>query len=122
MKKMMIMILACLMLLSLCACGARQETPNTTEGTTATTTAATTAPTTTDATMQQIQPTKNLKAMAERCIGRPVADLYMMIGEPASSDYAPSCMGDGEDGNLYYDGFIVYTYREGDEESVYYVE
>jgi len=31
-------------------------------------------------------------------------------------------MGDGEDGNLYYDGFIVYTYREGDLETVYYVE
>ena len=51
-------------------------------------------------------------------------DLYALIGEPGSSDYAPSCLnpGVGEDGNLYYEGFIVYTYREGDTETVTYVE
>ena len=31
-------------------------------------------------------------------------------------------MGDGEDGCLYYDGFTVYTYREGESEVVYDVE
>ena len=55
-------------------------------------------------------------------IDQPIEDLYAQIGEPESSDYAPSCMGDGEDGMLFYDGFIVYTYREGDVETVYDVE
>ena len=31
-------------------------------------------------------------------------------------------MVEGEDGSLYYDGFVVYTTREGDVETVYYVE
>ena len=40
------------------------------------------------------------------------------IGEPDSADYAPSCLGPGEDGELTYDGFIVYTYREEGSETV----
>ena len=51
-----------------------------------------------------------------------VNDLYAAVGYPASSDYAPSCIGPGEDGNLYYDGFTVYTYRENGTETVVYVE
>ena len=47
---------------------------------------------------------------------------YAAIGEPVSSDYAPSCLGEGEDGNLYYDGFTVYTYRDDTGETVSYVE
>lgn len=118
MNKLMIAILACVLLLSLCACGkAQQETPTATTAAT-TVTVATSASTSTQAT----QPAKDLKALAKSCIDKPVAALYALIGQPNSSDYAPSCMGDGEDGNLYYDGFIVYTYREGDTESVYFVE
>lgn len=49
---------------------------------------------------------------------RPVAELYEAIGEPESEDAAPSCMGKGEDVNLYYDGFTVYTYRDGDSQVV----
>ena len=42
------------------------------------------------------------------------------IGEPNDSRYAQSCLGDGEDGELYYDGFTVYTYRAPDgTETVY---
>mgnify|MGYP005796858827 CR=1 FL=1 len=48
--------------------------------------------------------------------------LIQAIGQPISSDYAPSCLGEGEDGNLYYDGFTVYTYRDGTGEVVSYVE
>ena len=55
-------------------------------------------------------------------IGQPVDELIAVIGEPEDRDYAPSCMGDGEDGNLYYGGFIVYTYRENGEETVQDVE
>ena len=61
-------------------------------------------------------------AVAMEYIGRPVDELIAVIGEPEDRDYAPSCMGDGEDGNLYYGGFIVYTYRENGEETVQDVE
>ena len=66
-------------------------------------------------------PEETLK-IAMEYIGRPVADLISVIGEPGDRDYAPSCMGPGEDGNLYYDGFIVYTYLEDGEETIQDVE
>lgn len=113
MKKLMLMILGCTLFVSLCACGkVQQETP--------TTATSASAPTTAEDPTEATQP--NPMQLAKECIGKPVSELYDRIGYPNSSDYAPSCMGDGEDGNLYYDGFIVYTYREGDTESVYYVE
>ena len=115
MKKLIIMTLACVLVVSLCACGkAQQETPATTTAATATVAPTTAAPTQ--------APSADPKTLAESCIDKPVSELYALIGQPNSSDYAPSCMGDGEDGNLYYDGFIVYTYKEGDSESVYFVE
>ncbi len=43
-----------------------------------------------------------------------VDTLYDSIGEPANKTYASSCLGDGEDGQLAYDGFTVYTYRDTD--------
>ena len=117
MKKLIIMTLACVLVVSLCACGkAQQETPTTA------TTAATTATVANDTAEPTQAPSANPKALAESCIDKPVSELYALIGQPNSSDYAPSCMGDGEDGNLYYDGFIVYTYKEGDTETVYFVE
>lgn len=61
------------------------------------------------------------KEAALGCVGKTTEELYKTIGEPDSSDYAPSCLGlGGEDGNLYYDtyGFIVYTYRENNTETV----
>lgn len=118
MKKLMILALACVLLVSLCACSkTQQETPDTTATTAATTaTEASTEPT------KEAQQPADPKALAESCIEKPVSELYALIGQPNSSDYAPSCMGDGEDGNLYYDGFIVYTYREGETESVHFVE
>ena len=62
------------------------------------------------------------RMLAESCIDKNVADLYALIGEPIFSEYAPSCLGPGDDGNLYYDSFIVYTYLEEDEETVIAVE
>ena len=59
---------------------------------------------------------------AKQFEGEPLEDLIAAVGEPESSDYAPSCLGDGEDGNLYYDGFTVYTYRDDSGEIVNYVE
>ena len=62
------------------------------------------------------------KATAAGYVGADVSALYAAVGRPASSDYAPSCLGTGEDGNLYYDGFTVYTYRENGSEIIQYVE
>ncbi|MBQ3404476.1 MAG: hypothetical protein IJG63_03550 [Oscillospiraceae bacterium] len=45
-------------------------------------------------------------------MGSSVESLYSAIGRPNSSNYASSCMGSGEDGELYYNGFTVYTYRD----------
>ena len=69
------------------------------------------------------EPAKSDFELAESCIDKSVEELYELIGEPGEKDYAPSCLGEGgEDGNLYDDGFIVHTYKEGDKETVHYVE
>lgn len=62
------------------------------------------------------------KAAATALIGEDVSKLYEAIGEPADSAYTSSCLGAGEDGELYYDGFVVYTYREGGSEKIQDVE
>ena len=54
------------------------------------------------------------KIIAESYIGKEVSELYDAIGEPESVSYASSCLGSGEDGELVYNGFTVYTYKEGD--------
>lgn len=59
-----------------------------------------------------------LKAIAESFKGRDVNELLEAIGQPLSADYAQSCLGPGEDGELRYDGFTVYTYREDGVETV----
>lgn len=124
MKKITLILVACL-LLTLCACGtAEHPTTTPTQQTQATTvptseatdpagetTEATTAPTVSDA-----------KALANSCMDKSVTELYALIGEPISTDYAPSCLGPGEDGMLFYDGFVVYTYRENGQETINYVE
>ena len=114
-NRMMALALALLLALGLCACGG--EEPAATEA--PETTPATEAP----AAEEPAEPELSDFEKAESCIDGSVEDLYALIGEPNSADYAPSCLGGvatgGEDGMLYYDGFIVYTYREGDNESVY---
>lgn len=55
---------------------------------------------------------------ALKYVGKDVNKLYSAIGKPASSEYASSCIGNGEDGLLYYDGFTVTTYRENGKETV----
>lgn len=131
MKKMIVMLLAFVMLLSLCACGDKEEAAPTesainvrpkVEATAAVeeTAAPTAAPT--EAPTEAADPVADKKALAESCIEKDISELYALIGEPTSSEYAPSCLVEGEDGALYYDGFVVYTTREGDVETVYYVE
>ena len=129
MKKIVVMLLAVLMLLSLCACGGKEapaEEVNITARPKAEEVVA--APATEAATeapaeeVPEATAAADLKALAESCVDKNVSELYALIGEPASSEYAPSCLVEGEDGALYYDGFVVYTTREGDVETVYYVE
>ncbi len=117
-----IAILLCALMLMLCACVADQPkdtkpTEPSTVGTTGDTTPST------EPTPAATQPSENKEKLekAQSCIGKSVQELYALIGEPVSSDYASSCLGEGDDGNLYYDGFVVYTYREGDTETVRYV-
>lgn len=54
------------------------------------------------------------KEIAQSYIGRSTAGLTDQIGQPLSTEYASSCIGDGEDGIWYYEGFAVYTYRGTD--------
>ena len=130
MKKLIVILLAFVMLLGLAACGKEKAAPTEApinvqpkvEATAAPaeTAAPTAAPT--EAPTEAPAPAADKKALAESCIDKDISELYALIGEPESSDYAPSCLVEGEDGALYYEGFVVYTTREGDVETVYYVE
>lgn len=131
MKKFVVMLLAMLLLVGLCACGqeapAQEEVDFTMEPKVEETVAVTEAVVSTEAhdnePTEVVTPVNDLKTLAESCIGKDISELYALIGEPASSDYAPSCLVQGgEDGMLYYEGFVVYTTREGDVETVYHVE
>ena len=52
-------------------------------------------------------------------VDKPLAELQAEIGEPVSSNYVSSCLiPGGEDGELHYDGFTVYTVKSGDSETV----
>ena len=58
--------------------------------------------------------------MAVNCIGKLSSELVEEIGMPNRVSYSSSCRGDGLDGELYYNTFIVYVYRETDgTETVY---
>lgn len=127
MKKFTIVLLTLCLLLSLAACG-KEEAPAPTAAPAPAAPAATEAPAPapTEAPVAEeasAEPELSDFEKAESCIDGSVEDLFALIGEPQSADYAPSCLGGvatgGEDGMLYYDGFIVYTYRENGEESVY---
>lgn len=64
------------------------------------------------------QPTKAAPAptadKAAAYIGSSTASLVAAIGQPNSKSYASSCIGDGQDGEWYYSGFTVYTYKDVD--------
>ena len=125
MKNLMMILLSCMLILGLCACG-ESNTNNATNPLITTGTAEQTSGTT-EQTTKQTEETSEATgnadmALAESCINKSVDELYALIGRPESSDYASSCLGDGDDGMLYYDGFIVYTYRENGVETVTYVE
>ena len=133
MKKLIVMLLAVLMLLGLCACGGEAPAEENTQieaqpkveatAPIEETTAEVEETTVQEETAAAADPAADKKALAESCIDKDISELYALIGEPESSDYAPSCLEEGgEDGSLYYDGFVVYTLRVGDVETVFYVE
>ena len=123
MKKVIFVLLLMSMIAVLCACG------NSAPAVTPTPTPAAEEPAAvlpdavlTEAEDETEQEENELLATAKEFIEKPVSELIAAIGEPLASDYAPSCLGSGEDGELQYDGFTVYTYKEGDTETVTDVE
>lgn len=141
MKKILMLLLATLLLLGLCACGGAENEgeeaqeqmqitvkpkQDKTEDETTTPeeeTGEATIPEDTSETTEPEQTTgKSKRELAVSCIDKDVSELYALIGQPLSADYAPSCLVDGEDGLLEYDGFVVYTIRENGKETVYDVE
>ena len=127
MKKFLTLLLCMALVLSLCACGGKtaggEDDPVLTPGA-----IDDTAGDLTDGGESETSEAPDesesvdMVELVKQYIDKPLEDLIAVIGEPESSDYAPSCLGDGEDGLLVYDGFVVYTYREGDSEIVFDVE
>ncbi len=120
MKKLISIILLCATAVLLCACGSAAPDKSSSGGSAvppmqtasgSNTQAAADAPEEKAAENEQ-------KIIAESYIGKEVSELIAAIGEPESSSYASSCLGSGEDGELVYNGFTVYTYKEGDSEVV----
>lgn len=64
------------------------------------------------------EPAKPTAAQASGYVGSSASALESALGAPTSKSYSPSCMGEGEDGIWMYDGFTVYTYKEGGSETV----
>ena len=122
MKKLTCLLLALTLLLGLAACG--EEPAEVTEEPAAESAEPAAEPSAApEASEAPAEEEPSPLEAAKAFEGAPLEDLIAAIGEPLSSDYAPSCLGEGEDGNLYYDGFTVYTYRDVDgSETVNYVE
>lgn len=119
-KNLILMLLVAVMLFSLCACGASEEKPTNMESVLpGAESGVETEDEAQNSPAEEAEPEVNEdKALAESMIGEEVSKLIEAIGEPESADYASSCLGPGEDGELHYDGFTVYTYKEGDSEVI----
>lgn len=119
-KNLILMLLLAVMLFSLCACGGSEEKPANMESVLpGAESGAETEDDAQNGSADASEPEPNEdKALAESMIGEEVSKLIEAIGEPESASYANSCLGPGEDGELQYDGFTVYTYKEGDSEVI----
>ncbi|MGM9588078.1 MAG: hypothetical protein ACI3VA_11420 [Candidatus Limivicinus sp.] len=119
-KNLILMLLVAVMLFSLCACGGSEEKPANMESVLpGAESGVETEDEAQNSPAEEAEPEVNEdKALAESMIGEEVSKLIEAIGEPESADYASSCLGPGEDGELHYDGFTVYTYKEGDSEVI----
>lgn len=119
-KNLILMLLVAVMLFSLCACGSSEEKPADMESVLpGAESGVEDENEVQNSSEEEAAPEVNEdKALAESMIGEEVSKLIEAIGEPDSADYASSCLGPGEDGELQYDGFTVYTYKEGDSEVI----
>ena len=119
-KNLILMLLVAVMLFSLCACGGSEEKPADMESVLpGAESGVEDENEVQNSSEEESAPEANEdKALAESMIGEEVSKLIEAIGEPDSADYASSCLGPGEDGELQYDGFTVYTYKEGDSEVI----
>ena len=119
-KNLILMLLVAVMLFSLCACGGSEEKPADMESVLpGAESGVEDENEVQNSSEEEAAPEVNEdKALAESMIGEEVSKLIEAIGEPESADYAGSCLGPGEDGELHYDGFTVYTYKEGDSEII----
>ena len=125
MKKILSLALVMILALGLAACGESGTEPSAAPSEPAA--VDTTTPDPAAESTETAEPAEetggSLLEIAKGYEGANVDELIAAIGDPNSSDYAPSCLGEGEDGNLYYDGFTVYTYRDtSGAETVNYVE
>ena len=120
MKKLISIVLLCATAVLLCACGSAAPDKSASDGSAVppmqTASGSDTQPAADEPEEQAAE--NEQKTVAESYIGKEVSELYDAIGEPESASYASSCLGSGEDGELVYDGFTVYTYKEGDSEVV----
>ncbi len=64
-------------------------------------------------------PAETLFELAKGYVDKPLSELQAEIGEPVSVTYVSSCLiPGGQDGELHYDGFTVYTVKSSDSETV----
>ena len=64
-------------------------------------------------------PSEALFELAKGYVDKPLSELQAEIGEPVSTSSVSSrLIPGGEDGELHYDGFTVYTVKSGDSETV----
>ena len=114
-------LLICLALvLSLCACGSNSQAPENMQSTlpgSGPVSAGEVEETGGEQVSLPPQASEALKA-AQALIGKDLKELVAAFGEPDSSDYAPSCLGTGEDGELHYPEFTVYTYKVNGTETI----
>lgn len=120
MKKLLILLLVAVALLSFAACSEEDKTPETTAAAAGETTEDVGDP-------QELEEGPSDWDLADMCVGMEVQALFDNIGLPEKMEYYDSPMdeeglGQIQEGVLYYPEFMVLTIKEGDYETVSYVE
>ena len=126
MKRVWMIAAVCLLLALLCACGAPAEPAAQEEAAAPEAPAEPEVPAELETPAEPEEPAEpNAPEVSEApesptvqdalaFVDQDVSAMIATIGEPISTSYEASCMGDGDDGIWQYDGFIVFTYREKD--------